>query len=129
MERQGIEVHWGKRCVSVKEESERGATVLFKGEKEAEAEFVVGEGWHQFPDPAIFGESQFSCLMGVMEGWAKLETNKDEDAERSISRSQVWVAAVGEGTVQDSTIHTHQLAPSFPSHISTHGPLPRDGWE
>ena len=30
VERQGIEMHWGKKCVSVIEESERGATLLFE---------------------------------------------------------------------------------------------------
>jgi 2-polyprenyl-6-methoxyphenol hydroxylase-like FAD-dependent oxidoreductase len=63
VKRQGIEIHWGKTCVSVKKESERRATELFGGEEEAEAEFVVeADGIHSWIRP------QFSGPMGVMGG-------------------------------------------------------------
>src|SRR5271170_6908512 len=38
----GIEMHWGKKRLSVKEKSERSATVLFKGEKEVERNWYGG---------------------------------------------------------------------------------------
>jgi 2-polyprenyl-6-methoxyphenol hydroxylase-like FAD-dependent oxidoreductase len=54
---------------------------LFEGEEEAEAEFVVeADGIHSWIRPFLAPEANHSLAAQWVswEGWAKLETNKDE---------------------------------------------------
>ncbi|MCJ1394007.1 hypothetical protein MMC18_006884 [Xylographa bjoerkii] len=67
--RQGIPVHYNKKCIGVKKDTENEVTVSFADGETVVAEFVVGaDGIHSRIRPHIAPdcEPRFSGLMGVM---------------------------------------------------------------
>ena len=84
VKRQGIPIHWNKKCVHVSGESSSSATVLFEDGNVVEANFIVGtDGIHSrirgFVAPDT--EPHFSGLMGVMGTVAKSQLKSLQDGQ------------------------------------------------
>jgi 2-polyprenyl-6-methoxyphenol hydroxylase-like FAD-dependent oxidoreductase len=64
-----IPIHWNKKCVGIKNETETGAIVEFEGGETVEAQFVIGaDGIHSKIRPFFAPDCtpEFTGLMGVM---------------------------------------------------------------
>ena len=127
VERQEIEVHWGKRCVGVKEEGEKSATVLFEGGEEVEAEFVIGtDGIHSLVRSFVApgAEPAFSGLMGVM-GTVMAEELASLDSDHGLQLPAMLFGASGSFAIMPANFGGEEVGYFATIEAADRG---REGW-
>lgn len=111
VDRQGIPIHYEKKCTGVESESESGATVRFEDGTVVNADFVVGaDGIHSRIRPFIAPDSTpiFSGLLGV-GGVVLVKDLKTPPSQYGIQLPGMFFAGSGAFAIMPSTHDGQQL--------------------